>query len=100
MKCVVEEGDPIVLTDTSGNIVSGPHPAPPTSVLVINYSGPRVRDDCWGVLNPDGTLAFQSTILVTTLYGDERITLTLDKPVDDHLTTDDRKWLNQVNQVQ
>lgn len=96
MNCVVEEGDPIVLTNTAGDVVSRPHPAPPTRELIINYNGHRVGEACWGVLNPDGTLAFQSEVVATLRAGD-RVTLKLDQPTDDHLTTDDRAWLARMN---
>jgi hypothetical protein len=97
-KFVVEEGDPIVLTDLNGTIISGPHPAPANDKISIDYDGPRVTDACWGVLNPDGTLGFQSEPF-TTLYGYERVNLGLDHPLDDHLLPEDRKWLKRVARI-
>jgi hypothetical protein len=92
----VEEGDMVVLTDLVGIAVTRPQPAPSTGELIINYSGRRLENGCWGVLNPDGTLAFQSEPF-GMIRDFDRVVLTLDgHAADDHLTPDDRKWLKRV----
>jgi hypothetical protein len=92
----IEEGDLIVLTDLVGIIVGGPQSAPPAGKLIVNYSGRWLEHACWGVLNPDGTLAFQSEPFGTVRSSD-RVILTLDgHAADDHLTADDRRWLKRV----
>ncbi len=98
MTFFAEEGDPIVLTDREGSVIAGPHPAPPASSMVIEYNGPSVRDAYWGVLNPDGTLAFQAESF-GQLWPRMTVTLEFQPPPDDFLTTDDRKWLKRMTQV-
>lgn len=95
MQCIVDEGDPVVLTDATGTVIVGPSPAPPAGRMVFDYNGPRVADFCWGVLNPDGTLAFQSELL-GPLYQYQRINLDLETPGDEQLTSADRKWLDRM----
>jgi hypothetical protein len=63
--------------------------------MVIDYDGPRVGEFCWGVLNPDGTLGWQSQV-VGRLLGYDRINLDFDPQPDDYLTAVDRKWLSRM----
>jgi hypothetical protein len=94
-----EEGDPVVLTDLCGRVVWGPHPAPPQGQqLVIDHRGPRLDDFCWGVLNPDATLACQSGSC-GPLWRNGRITLDFDLPADDYLTVEDRSWLRRMAKI-
>lgn len=94
--CVVDEGDPVVLTDADGVVLSGPHPAPrPPDRLVIDYDGPRLEEFCWGVLNPDGTLGDQSKLL-GLLRRFDRVNLDLHSPGDEYLTAEDRQWFSRM----
>lgn len=94
---VIEEGDPIVLTNLGGTVVVGPHPAAAGGQMVIEYDGSYLQDLCWGVLNPDGTLGFQSEPLGWLSQG-MNVKLDLDQPGPpvDHLTHDDRRWFKWV----
>ena len=94
--CITEDGDPVVLTAANGDVIWGPRPAPPPGArMVIDYDGPRVGEFCWGVLNPDGTLGWQSQV-VGRLLGYDRINLDFDRQPDDYLTAVDRKWLSRM----
>lgn len=97
LQCFADEGDPVVLTDLTGTVAAGPFPVPANQQLVIDYDGPRLNEVCWGILNPDGTLAYRSNKLdFGPLYRHQRVTSNFEEPPGDHLTPDDRKWLTRV----
>jgi hypothetical protein len=95
VKFVVEEGDSVVFTNIHGKVISGPYPAPqPRDVITVDWYRPYVASWCWGILNPDGTLAFQSAVCGSLFRGDH-ITLDLELP-GDYLLPEDRVWLKRV----
>jgi hypothetical protein len=97
--CFVEPRDSVVITDLMGKTIAGPAIAPlDGSVVTFDYDGPSLDNCCWGVLNSDGTLAFQSES-IGSLFGGSRVRIEIESPPT-YLTPEDRQWLQRVSRIQ